>query len=52
MEALAGEPVWAKPGERAGLLECVRAARHQDVDAIHLDIEPYSLKSGESTARA
>jgi hypothetical protein len=44
VEALAGEPVWAKPRESAGLLEFVRAARSQDVDAIHLDIEPYSLR--------
>jgi hypothetical protein len=44
IEALAGEPIWAKPGQRAGLLEFVRVARAQDVDAVHLDIEPYSLR--------
>jgi hypothetical protein len=44
VEALAGEPVWAKPHNRTGLLEFIRAARHEQVDAIHLDIEPYALR--------
>jgi hypothetical protein len=44
VEALAGEASWARPHNRAGLLEFVRAARGQRVGAIHLDIEPYSLR--------
>lgn len=44
VEALAGEPVWAKPHNHAGLIAFVRAARDEGVDAIHLDIEPYSLR--------
>jgi hypothetical protein len=44
VEALGGEPVWARPHNRAGLLEFVRAARRQRIEAIHLDIEPYSLR--------
>jgi hypothetical protein len=44
VEALAGEASWARPHNRAGLLEFVRAAHGQQVDAIHLDIEPYSLR--------
>ena len=44
VEALAGEYTWARPGNHAGLLVFVRAARGQQVDAIHLDIEPYSLR--------
>jgi hypothetical protein len=56
VEALAGEYTWARPGNHAGLLEFVRAARAyqrnappaERLAAIHLDIEPYALRMWDS----